>query len=156
MDKSVDKNKQAFISCNIPFKEINEREILIKTQKADYQVSLSQVGNNPFVLIVKTIDDNRSEIISKEVFIRKLCRYFNTEFIHWDPKKRLIETEYTKGDPGDIVEGGEYTTTWADPIAKWFLKEFITDEDVILVSPKTNKELLAKKSDLRVWIKNTK
>jgi hypothetical protein len=154
MGKYVDTNKQIFRTCNIPFKEINEREILIKTENVDYQVTLTQLGNNPFMIRIKNVGEDRTEIISKEVFLRKMCRYFKTEFVHWDPKKQLVEIVYTKAIPVDITEGKEYTTTWANPIAKWRLKEIINDEDVILVSQKSNRELLSKISDLRIWVKN--
>ena len=29
--------------------------------------------------------------------------------------------------PGEIKVGGEYTTTWANPVAKWILKEIVPD-----------------------------
>lgn len=156
MGKYVDSNKEIFRSCNIPFKEVSDSEILIKTENIDYHVTLTQLGNNPFMIRVKNNTDNRTEVISKEVFLRKMCRYFKTEFVHWDPKKMLVEQVYTKAIPIDIKEGNEYTTTWANPIAKWRLKEIINDEDVILVSQKSNRELLSKISDLRIWVKTNK
>jgi hypothetical protein len=156
MGKYVENNKEIFRACNIPFKEINDREILIKTENVDYQVTLSQLGNNPFMIRVQNNTDNKTEILSKEVFLRKMCRYFKTEFVHWDPKKILVEQIYTKAIPLDITEGKEYTTTWANPIAKWLLKEIINDEDVILVSQKSNREILSKIPDLRIWVKTNK
>lgn len=156
MGKGVDNNKQIFRTCNIPFKEINDREILIKTENVDYKVTLTQLGSNPFMMRVENVTDSRTEIVSKEVFIRRMCRYFKTDFVHWDQKKQLVEQTYTKATPEKIIVGGEYTTTWANPIAKWILKEIINDEDVILVSQKSNRELLSKIPELRIWVKTNK
>lgn len=156
MGKYVETNKQIFVSCKIPFKEISDSEILVKTEEVDYQITLTQFGNNPFMMRIKNVGENRTELISKEVLLRRLCRYFKTEFVHWDPKRRVTELQYCKETPKDIVVGKEYTTAWANPMAKWVLKEVIDGQDAILVSQKSNKEILSKISDLRIWVKTNK
>jgi hypothetical protein len=153
MKKDIEKNKNIFRSCNIPFIEINDQDILIKTANTDYCISMSPLGNNPYVFKVYDRGAEKTEIISKEVFIRKMCRYFELDFKHWDTKAKTVQESYIKGMPKEIKIGGEYTTTWANPVAKWILKENINDDDVILRSPKTGREILSKYSDLRVWIK---
>ena len=153
MKKDIEKNKNILRSCNIPFIEINDQDILIKTANTDYCVSMSPLGNNPYVFKVYDRDAEKTEIISKEVFVRKMCRYFKIDFKHWDTKAKTVQETYIKGMPKEIKIGGEYTTTWANPVAKWILTENINDDDVILRSPKTGREILSKYCDLRVWIK---
>jgi hypothetical protein len=81
-----------------------------------------------------------------------MCNYFKTDFIHWNAKKANTMNQYIKVRPKEIVEGQLYTTTWANPVAQWVLKEYINDDNIILSSPKTNKEILTKSSELMVWI----
>jgi len=55
--------------------------------------------------------------------------------------------------PADYIIGQLYTTTWANPVAVWVLKEIIGDTDAILASPKTGTNITSKISELRVWVK---
>jgi hypothetical protein len=64
------------------------------------------------------------------------------------------EAQYVKELPKEIKIGGEYTTTWANPVAKWVLKEVMEDDQVIMASPKTQRTILSKLSDLRIWVVN--
>lgn len=153
MKKDIEKNKNIFRLCGVPFIEINDQDILIKTANTDYCISMSPLVNNPFVLKVYDKAAEKTEMVSKDVLLRKLCRYFKLEFKHWDSKVNANQETYVKLMPGEIKVGGEYTTTWANPVAKWILKEIVDEQDVILSSPKTGRETMAKYSDLRVWFK---
>jgi hypothetical protein len=155
MENYIENNKKIFKSCGIPFTQTSDTEILIVTNTTDYLVSLLKIGHNTFFFRVYVTSEKKTEIISKEVFVRKMCRFFKTKFVHWDTKMINAEDNYIKTIPKKIVLGLEYTTIWANPFAKWTLKEIINDEDVILHSKKNNKEVLTKTADLRIWSKTT-
>lgn len=153
MSKEIDNNKAIFLINKIPFREsFNKDSILISTSKVEYEVSLKKVGNNPFVFKVSDLTNGKVDVICKELFTRKMCNYFQLDFIHWDAKKAKLMDQYTKKYPSQIIEGELYTTTWANPVAQWVLKEYINDDNIILASPKTDKEILVKSSDLMVWV----
>ena len=154
MSKEIENNKAIFLINKIPFKETtNGDSIFISTNKVNYVVSLKKVGNNPYVFKVSDLTNKRVDVVCKEVFTRKMCNVFNTDFIHWDAQKAKVLNQYRKVLPDSIVEGNLYTTTWANPVAQWVLKDFINDDNIILASPKTNKEILVKLSELMVWEK---
>jgi hypothetical protein len=146
------KNRDLFTKYKIPFKESAKDQILIETEKVTYIVDLMPFKNNPFVFKVFNKGACKTTVESKDTFLRKLCKHFNLEFTHWDIKKQHSETQYTKKVPEKIVIGGEYTTTWANPMAKWILTEITDDDLVILSSPKNKRKTLSKLSDLRIWV----
>jgi hypothetical protein len=153
MSKEIENNKAIFLINKIPFKEnANKDSIFISTIKVEYEISLKKVGNNPYVFKVIDLTSKKVDVICKEVFTRRMCNYFKTDFIHWNAKKANTMNQYIKVRPKEIVEGQLYTTTWANPVAQWVLKEYINDDNIILSSPKTNKEILTKSSELMVWI----
>ena len=146
------KNIDLFKKYNIPYREFSKDQIVIETEKITYLVDLIPIKNNSYVFKVLNMTANRTTIESKDTFLRKLCKHFKLEFKHWDMKVDFKETQYVKELPKEIKIGGEYTTTWANPVAKWILKEVMEDDQVLLSSPKSQRPTLSKISDLRVWV----
>jgi hypothetical protein len=153
MASAIEKNKNIFITCGVPFTEIDDKTIKIVTDNTDYHVSLKPIGNNPYFFLVLDKTSGKNSAVSKEVFLRKMCRYFKIDFKHWDTKAEKKQEEYIKIVPDEIVEGRRYTTHWANPLATWVLKEILDGNNVLLVSPKSGRELLSTIPDLRVWKK---
>lgn len=145
-------NKSIFVLNSIPFKEIDDTQILIETQENNYFVYLDGFNGNPFVLKMLVTPNNSIDVVSKEAFVRKMCRYFKKDFVHWDNKKTNVHAQYQKKIPNEIVIGGEYTTSWATPLTKWVLVQ-ILGKNVILKTIKTKKEIYTTIDDLRVWEK---
>jgi hypothetical protein len=146
------KNKDLFTKYNIPFREYSKDQIAIDTAKVTYVVDLMPFKNNPFVFRVVNTNTNKTTVESKDTFLRRLCKHFKLDFIHWDIKKQHSESQYTKKVPEKIEIGGEYTTAWANPMAKWILSEITDDDLAILTSPKNKRKTLSKLSDLRIWV----
>lgn len=146
------KNRDLFVKYNIPFREHSKDQILIETEKVSYVVDLLPFKNNPFVFKVTHLGIGKTSVESKDTFLRRLCKHFKLDFIHWDIKKQHSESQYTKRIPEKIEIGGEYTTVWANPMAKWILTEITDDDQVILISPKNKRKTLSKLSDLRIWV----
>ena len=152
MAGQIEDNKNLFTKYSIPFREHSKDQIAIDTAKVTYIVDLTPFKNNKFVFKITNKSTNKSNVEAKDVFIRKMCRHFKLNFVHWDYRREHKENQYTKKVPERIVIGGEYTTTWANFMAVWTLSEVMEDDQVILLSPKNKRKTLSKLSDLRVWV----
>ena len=146
------KNRDLFVKYNIPFRDHSKDQILIDTEKVTYLVDLVPFKNNPFVFTVTNVGINKITVESKDTFLRRLCKHFKLDFVHWDIKKQHSESQYTKKVPEKITIGEEYTTVWANPMAKWVLTEITDDDLAILSSPKNKRKTLSKLQDLRIWV----
>jgi hypothetical protein len=146
------RNIDLFKKYNIPYREFAKDQIVIDTAKISYLVDLVPIKNNPYVFKVFNMTGNRTTIESKDTFLRRLCKHFKLDFVHWKENVDVVENLYTKEEPKEIKIGNEYTTTWANPVAKWILKDILEDDQVIMVSPKTQRPIISKLSDLRIWI----
>ncbi len=148
------KNRDLFAKYNIPFREHSKDQIAVDTAKVTYIVDLLPFKNNPFVFKVLNTNTNKTTVESKDTLLRRFCKHFKLDFVHWDMKRQNSETQWTKKIPEKIEIGGEYTTSWANPMAKWILTEITDDDLVILSSPKNKRKTLSKLSDLRIWVIN--
>jgi len=146
------RNIDLFKKYNIPYREFAKDQIVIDTAKISYLVDLVPIKNNPYVFKVFNMTGNRTTIESKDTFLRRLCKHFKLDFVHWKESTDVIENLYIKEEPKEIKIGNEYTTTWANPVAKWILRDILEDDQVIMVSPKTQRPIISKLSDLRIWI----
>jgi hypothetical protein len=146
------RNIDLFKKYNIPYRDFAKDQIVIDTAKISYLVDLVPIKNNPYVFKVFNMTGNRTTIESKDTFLRRLCKHFKLDFVHWKENVDVVENLYTKEEPKEIKIGNEYTTTWANPVAKWILRDILEDDQVIMVSPKTQRPIISKLSDLRVWI----
>jgi hypothetical protein len=146
------RNIDLFKKYNIPYREFAKDQIVIDTAKISYLVDLVPIKNNPYVFKVFNMTGNRTTIESKDTFLRRLCKHFKLDFVHWKENVDVVENLYTKEEPKEIKIGNEYTTTWANPVAKWILRDILEDDQVIMVSPKTQRPIISKLSDLRIWI----
>lgn len=145
------RNIDLFKKYNIPYRDFAKDQIVVDTAKISFLVDLVPIKNNPYVFKVFNMTANRTTIESKDTFLRRLCKHFKLEFVHWKESTDVIENLYTKEEPKEIKIGNEYTTTWANPVAKWILKDILEDDQVIMVSPKTQRPIISKLSDLRIW-----
>jgi len=146
------RNIDLFKKYNIPYRDFAKDQIVIDTAKISYLVDLVPIKNNPYVFKVFNMTGNRTTIESKDTFLRRLCKHFKLDFVHWKENVDVVENLYTKEEPKEIKIGNEYTTTWANPVAKWILRDILEDDQVIMVSPKTQRPIISKLSDLRIWI----
>ncbi len=146
------RNKDLFTKYKIPFSDYSKDQIVIYTEKVPYVVDLMPFKNNPFVFKVVNLNTKKTTVESKDTFIRKLCKHFKLDFIHWDIRIEHSESQYKKIVPEKIIIGEEYTTVWANPMAKWVLTEITDDDLAILSSPKNKRKTLSKISDLRLWV----
>lgn len=155
MKKAVQDNLNLFKKYNIPFTLKDEETMLIKTKAIAYEVDLNTFSNNPFVFKVTNKTSNSTKLTSKDTFIQLMCKNFSLPFEHWIEKHRVAQQGMVKEMPEDFIIGQLYTTTWANPVAVWVLKEIIGDTDAILSSPKTGTNITSKISELRVWVKQS-
>ena len=146
------KNRDLFTKYNIPFRDHSKDQIAVDTAKVTYVIDLLPFKNNPFVFKVLNTNTNKTTVESKDTFLRRLCSHFKLNFAHWDIKRQHSESQYTKKVPDKIEIGEEYTTVWANPMAKWVLTEVTDDDLAILSSPKNKRKTLSKLSDLRIWV----
>lgn len=146
------KNRDLFTKYNIPFRDHSKDQIAVDTAKVTYVIDLLPFKNNPFVFKVLNTNTNKTTVESKDTFLRRLCSHFKLNFAHWDIKRQHSESQYTKKVPDKIEIGEEYTTVWANPMAKWVLTEITDDDLAILSSPKNKRKTLSKLSDLRIWV----
>lgn len=154
MKKSVTDNLNLFKKYNIPFVLGSDDEsIEIKTKAILYEVDLNTFSNNQYVFKVTNKTTNKTKLTSKDTFLRLMCLNFNVPFEHWLEKYRSAEQGMVKEMPVDYIIGELYTTTWANPVAAWTLKEIIGDTDAILSSPKSGVNITSKITELRVWVK---
>ena len=153
MKTSVQDNINLFKRYNIPFTFKDEENIVIKTKAIVYEVDLNTFSNNPYVFKVINKSTNGTKLTSKDTFMQLMCKNFGLPFEHWIEKYRNAQQGMVKEMPADYIIGQLYTTTWANPVAVWVLKEIIGDTDAILSSPKTGTNITSKISELRVWVK---
>lgn len=145
------RNIDLFKKYNIPYRDFSKDQIVVETAKISFLVDLVPIKNNPYVFKVLNLTANRTTIESKDTFLRRLCKHFKLDFVHWKESTDVIENLYIKEEPKEIKIGNEYTTTWANPVAKWILRDILEDDQVIMVSPKTQRPIISKLSDLRIW-----
>lgn len=146
------KNIDLFKKYKIPFREVEENQIIVNTANISYMIDLTPIKNNPYVFKVTDMTHEKVTVESKDKILNRLCKHFNLAYKHWDDKVDFNHQLFEKSMPKEIKVGNEYTTSWAMPLSKWKLKEILDEDDkVILVSPKSKKYTLSKISDLRIW-----
>jgi len=96
------KNRDLFTKYNIPFRDYSKDQIAVDTAKVTYIVDLLPFKNNPFVFKVLNTNTKKTTVESKDTLLRRLCKHFKLDFIHWDMKREHSESQYTKKVPDKI------------------------------------------------------
>ena len=85
------RNIDLFKKYNIPYREFAKDQIVIDTAKISYLVDLVPIKNNPYVFKVFNMTGNRTTIESKDTFLRRLCKHFKLDFVHWKENVDVVE-----------------------------------------------------------------